>query len=196
MAILCFSLKFPMAVHINTVIWNCRGAAKRGFAGLIKDLRKSYSFSILVLLEPKLSGIKADKVSKKFGFDVEYIVDSDGFAGGVWVFWDSSVWKVEVIYSEKQLVHLKVVDKDSSVWFFSACYARPQRSLRAELWNSLKNISGTCYSPWVVAGDFNSVLFDHEVMGAAGGQRSCSLLRDYVEFCNLIDASFQGPPYT
>ena len=91
MAILCFSLKFPMAVHINTVILNCRGAAKQGFVDLIKDFRKSYSFSILVLLVPKLSGIKADKVAKKFGFDGEYRVDSDGFAGSVWVFWDSSV---------------------------------------------------------------------------------------------------------
>lgn len=196
MAFSLFFLLVIMTVQINIVIWNCRGAAKRGFGSFIKDLRNSYKFSMLVLLEPKLSGTKADKVAKSFGFDGEFIIDSDGFVGGVWVFWDSSVWKVDVFYYDKQMVHLKVVGQGGNEWFFSACYARPQRSLKTELWNALKNISGSCHSLWVVAGYFNSVLSDHEIMGAANDRRSYSLFRECVEFCNLLDAGFQGPPYT
>ena len=53
---------------INVMVWNCRGAGKRNFGAFLKDLRRSYGFSLLVLLEPKLSGLRADRVVKRFGF--------------------------------------------------------------------------------------------------------------------------------
>ena len=80
-----------MIIQINAMVWNCRGAGKRCFGRFLKDLRWSYGFAILTLLEPRLSGVRADKVAKKFGFDGEFMVDSDGFAEGFWVFWDSTV---------------------------------------------------------------------------------------------------------
>ena len=50
-----------MAGSINLVVWNCRGVGKRNFEAFVNDLRKSYGFSLLVLLEPKLSGVRADR---------------------------------------------------------------------------------------------------------------------------------------
>ena len=53
-----------MIVPINAMVWNCRGAGKRCFGRFLKDLRRSYGFAILVLLEPRLSGVRADKLVK------------------------------------------------------------------------------------------------------------------------------------
>ena len=53
-------LFLSMMKAVNMMIWNCRGAAKKGFAGLIKDLRKRHAFSLLVLLETRVSSIKAE----------------------------------------------------------------------------------------------------------------------------------------
>ena len=57
-------------------------------------------------------------------------MDPNGFAKGIWVFWDDSEWKVDVISYSNQVVHMKMNDGRGSSWFFSACYGRPQRVLR------------------------------------------------------------------
>ena len=73
---------------------------------------------------------------------------------------------------------------------FTPCYGCPQRMLREELWHSLKELSVSINSPCLVVGDFNSVLFDYEIIKAASDHKSYSSLRDYVDFCNLVDAGF------
>ena len=40
----------------------------------------------MVLLEPKLSGVRASNVVKRFGFDGVYRVDPNGYASRIWVF--------------------------------------------------------------------------------------------------------------
>ena len=56
-----------MTVFINVIVWNFRGAGKKGFRFLIKDTRNSYGFLVLVLLEPRLSGSRVDCIVKKLG---------------------------------------------------------------------------------------------------------------------------------
>lgn len=68
----------------NILVWNCRGAAKRSFHTLISDLKRKYGFSILILLETKISGEQADKVIRKLPFDGVFRVEANGFAGGIW----------------------------------------------------------------------------------------------------------------
>ena len=80
-----------MIGSINLLIWNCCGVEKRNFGAFIRDLRMSYHFTILVLLETKISGFKADKVVRNIGFDGSFRVDTDGYVGAIWVLWDSSI---------------------------------------------------------------------------------------------------------
>lgn len=91
-----------------------------------------HEFSILVLLETHVSGGKVDKITNKFGFDGMFCVDPDGFVGGVWVFWDFNVWRVEVLSHSSQVVHMKVDNVNGSSWFFFACYGRLQRVIREQ----------------------------------------------------------------
>lgn len=52
---------------MNMLIWNCRGAGKRHFPRLIRDYAKMYNLSFLAILEPRISGARADNVVNKLG---------------------------------------------------------------------------------------------------------------------------------
>lgn len=54
---------------------------------------------ILVLLEPRISGDKADEVCKKLNFDEWARVESVGCNGGLWLFWRVSVLNVAVVHT-------------------------------------------------------------------------------------------------
>ena len=77
------SFMINMMIEPNILVWNCRGAAKRSLPSFIKDLRSKHGFSILVLLEARVSGEKADNVVKRLNFDGIFRVEANGFAGGI-----------------------------------------------------------------------------------------------------------------
>ena len=64
----------------NIVIWSCHGAAGKAFLALVKDLRRKFLFSMLVLLETKVFGKSTDMVVKKLRFNKSFRVEATGFA--------------------------------------------------------------------------------------------------------------------
>ncbi|XP_061346756.1 uncharacterized protein LOC133292365 [Gastrolobium bilobum] len=77
----------PTTVSNESVIWNCRGAAKKHFRGIMGTFNHKHECDIVVLLEPRVSGNKAEKIRKSLGFTNSIIEDSVGFAGGIWFTW-------------------------------------------------------------------------------------------------------------
>ena len=67
---------------------------------------------------------------------------------------------------------------------------------REALWNSLKSFHSSVDGPWVVAGDFNAVVHDFEVMGSQNHNQSYSAFRECIEFCDFQDPGYQGPSFT
>ena len=62
-----------------------RGAGKALFSRNIVDLRRLYHFDILAVLEPRISGSKALRVINKLVFSKQFMVDAEGFSGGIWL---------------------------------------------------------------------------------------------------------------
>lgn len=54
---------------------------------------KQYIFS---LLEPRVSGTKADEVIDKLDFQYSHRVEAIGFSGGIWIGWKNTI-NLEVI---------------------------------------------------------------------------------------------------
>lgn len=73
---------------MKLICWNCRGTASKGFAGLIKDMKRDYSASFIALLETHTSGTLAMRIAKRTGFENQFIKDPRGQAGGIWIIWD------------------------------------------------------------------------------------------------------------
>lgn len=68
---------------MNCLSWNCLGTAAKGFPGLVKDLRKEYSASLIFLLKTHSSGQVAVRQVKKTGFSGSFIEDARGQSGGI-----------------------------------------------------------------------------------------------------------------
>lgn len=183
---------------MNFLSWNCRGTGAKGFTSLVKDLRKEYNASLIFLLETHSSGDKAVKLAKKTGFSGHFIVDAMGQAGGIWCLWDEANWQVSIIDSSNQFVHMQFTWKRSISWLVTAVYGSPRYVRRQELWDNLSTLAEDIQDPWVVLGDFNAILADHERRGGSHNFsiRGMAGFREMIQQCNLLDAGFQGSPFT
>lgn len=132
------------------------------------------------------------------GFSGSHIVESMGQAGGIWCLWDVQSWKVSILNSSPQWVHLSVSWKRQESWLITVVYASPNLARRAQLWDDLSQLAETIDQPWSVLGDFNAILTDEERRGGASSPstRGRQGFRDMISDCNLVDAGFQGSPFT
>jgi hypothetical protein len=58
------------------MFWNCRGAGNSKFSEIVHDTKNIYDFDILVVVEPKVSGVIADRIVDKLKFNYSYIVEA------------------------------------------------------------------------------------------------------------------------
>ncbi|KAJ1412972.1 Endonuclease/exonuclease/phosphatase superfamily [Sesbania bispinosa] len=139
-----------------------RGAKRRGFAGILKDLVSDFNVGFLALLETHVHGSHAQVLARKIGLSGLAISEASKFAGGIWCFWDPSLWKVHVSRIEPQVVHLKVSSGQSGFWLLSICYGSPQLHSRRHLWEDLINFHNKEPGSWILLGGFNSILHPKE----------------------------------
>ncbi|RYR45289.1 hypothetical protein Ahy_A07g031124 [Arachis hypogaea] len=151
---------------------------------------------MLCLLETHLSGPKANKIAKRFGFSDWFLEEGIGFSEGIWILWNSNFWNVEVLMSHKQYVHMKLRYGLESPWFFTVVYGSPQIGLRTSLWEGLKSIADNLTSEWCVGGDFNCVLSATDTGGNSGLSRDHDRFADCLLECGLQDLGFKGQSFT
>ena len=72
--------------YTNIASWNCRGAGGKSFVAQVNDLIRRHNLGILVIVEPRISGLRADVISKRIQMDSWFRQDPTGFSGGVWFF--------------------------------------------------------------------------------------------------------------
>ncbi|CAN1162022.1 LINE-1 retrotransposable element ORF2 protein [Linum perenne] len=177
--------------------WNCCGAGYRSFLSSFKSYSDSFRLSAAVVVEPKISGVKAAKVIDKLGFDSNFRVDAIGFKGGVWLAWNSNLVSFDIVQAGKQFIHAKGASREGSVFFLTVVYASPKATERVLLWDALKTVAASITDPWAVIGDFNSILSANDKRGGAGFVRARNKsFIDTVDLCGLSNLPFQGPKFT
>ena len=70
---------------MNILIWNCRGAMKPQFRKTVMDLVDWHSPILMVIIETRMSGARADEIIEALPFDGYAVADTIGFAGGIWM---------------------------------------------------------------------------------------------------------------
>lgn len=76
---------FILIMSISIMYWNVQGAASGEFRRSFRTIVKNYNPSFVVLMEPRISGVKADEFIKKSGFDNSHRVEVVGFSRGIWL---------------------------------------------------------------------------------------------------------------
>ncbi|KAL0282663.1 UNVERIFIED_CONTAM: hypothetical protein Sradi_7255400 [Sesamum radiatum] len=102
-----------------------------------------------------------------------FYVDHGGPGNRVWLAWDPNFVDVTVVETGAQFIHCSVFIRSfhASV-FITVVYGVNDVIGRRELWMELARISTVVTdSPWLVGGDFNTVLDSSEVCGLSGDIR-------------------------
>ncbi|PNY17667.1 hypothetical protein L195_g014415 [Trifolium pratense] len=189
---------FLMMSNINKIlVWNCRGAASSSFYRNCKNCLDIHHPEILAIMETHISPLKLQQSFQLMGFDGFNYSENRGFAGGIIVVWKSNKVDVEEASKHFQYIHLKIKMQNGGYWFFTTVYASPVEDLRTELWDELGRMANIMDDRWLVAGDFNDILGPNEKKGGAVvNRRKCSLFRDRIDACSLIDLGAVGSKYT
>ncbi|KAM1885493.1 hypothetical protein ACFX14_038166 [Malus domestica] len=143
---------------------NVRSAGGKPFSVIARDLVRLNKVNIFSILEPRISGERAIEVIKGLGFPNYYVVDANGFSGGVWHLWNNEVVKLTVVACSSQTIIAVVMDGQTQ-WMLTMVYASPCPHVRSHLWPYLDGVSATSNMPWLIAGDFNELIHSSEKKG-------------------------------
>ena len=106
-------------------------------------------------------------------------MEAEGFFGGIWLLWRSSI-EVEVSINHRQIIYFKIVKNNAFMLWVTTVYSSPNPVLRRQLWCCMENIAASIQAPWLIGGDFNSILYASEKQGGVGRNSGvCKLFRKW-----------------
>lgn len=120
-------------------------------------------------------------------------VSSDGLSGGLALFWDEKL-QVTVLDSCARYIDVRIVDvANDKSWRTTFVYGEPRVENRHLMWSSLSQLRAVSLEPWLVCGDFNEAMWQHEHMSRAQrSENQMGLFRDCLLACELWDLGFSG----
>ncbi|KAF7837230.1 uncharacterized protein G2W53_005712 [Senna tora] len=150
---------------INIFAWNVRGAASDDFRRVFRDIARRHNPSVVLLTETRVTGDRADGIISTLGYDGFHKVDPMGFAGGLWLLWDTAKVNLIVLGSSFQGITATLEVSNHNPFLVTFVYASPDKTKRTTLWNELIDLAGIHSLPWLVCGDFNDILETDEKWG-------------------------------
>ncbi|XP_061367553.1 uncharacterized protein LOC133310607 [Gastrolobium bilobum] len=98
----------------------------------------NHKVCVVVLMETRTSSVVCSKLLKKINFDKFIVEEAIGFAGGIWVLWDSRKVTVNLLSSKSQFIHMKMELEDSKSFLWTAIYANPNEEIRHAIWEDIR----------------------------------------------------------
>lgn len=77
-------IDFIMKSYI--LMWNCQGVGNPKFHIFLKEYLRDFDPDVVVLVETRISGIKAEKVIRNIGWLKSHRVEARGFSGRIWIY--------------------------------------------------------------------------------------------------------------
>lgn len=78
--------EFVMSMNVgrrSVLCWNCRGAGSKSFLRNLRELLFIHKPDVVALLEPRVSGVGADRICKLIGRENWVRAEANGFSGGI-----------------------------------------------------------------------------------------------------------------
>ncbi|XP_051148240.1 uncharacterized protein LOC127263286 [Andrographis paniculata] len=141
-------------------VWNIRGIHQTPKQIELVKLIKDLSIHLFGVLETKCNDTYfADFVRRRLP-SWEFTHNFSRVKGGrIGIFWDPVFITVDTLEIEEQCISLRVACKvTSSIVVVTVVYGFNSLVKRRTLWDSLLRIGSAINEPWMVLGDFNSVL--------------------------------------
>ncbi|OMO87944.1 reverse transcriptase [Corchorus capsularis] len=140
--------------------------------------------------------VKIDRMRRRIGFANGICVEPEGLSGGLCLWWKDDV-DVKVLKISKNLIHVRVRNKEKLSWFLTCIYAPPVLENRLEFWNVIREVAASVSGAWIIGGDFNEVMTsDEKERGLPLENRRVLPFHDVIFDCGLMDMGFKGQRFT
>jgi len=181
--------------------WNVRGLNAPIKQKEVKDFIHCQGLHFCALLETHIcKGGLQDICSRLFGrwsWGSNVAMSETGTR--IIITWDASVLDVMFLEVHAQFIHCQILIKGMTTPFFvSVCYGANSVVERRGLWSGLRKFKVLMGAkPWLLSGDFNTMLFPHD--GVGGSSRRGVDMADFcmcLEDIDVFDLPYSGIQYT
>ncbi|WCJ25234.1 hypothetical protein M5689_007135 [Euphorbia peplus] len=182
---------------MNFLTWNVCGAASKETCIHLNDVIKQVNPACFALLEPKVNGVRDDKIIARFRHWNCIRSEAIGRSGGISVFWKPQVVTLVPIIVHPQFIHCSVLQNGDEKCKVTFVYASPIASKRAVLWESLLTFSNSMTEAWFLMGDFNDISSMNDQRG--GGTHylnRCLKHKKLMDDCCIFDMGYSGHQFT
>ncbi|XP_075080308.1 uncharacterized protein LOC142165830 [Nicotiana tabacum] len=149
---------------MNWLFWNVRGANKKYKQ---KELRKYLKTKHLTLKGITKTKVKVHKahtvatvVAPNWGFQNNYLSAPNG---RIWLLWGNSLYTVDKLREEAQLLHCQVtITTSNKPCVITIIYGYNTCDQRKDMREALKELDQGINMMWLIVGDFNAILYPHD----------------------------------
>lgn len=182
---------------MNHLVWNCRGVGNHRTVRELLAFVQANVPKLVFLCVTRQASSRVETLKQRLGLRGFSGVDSNGLSGGLALFWDESL-QVNILDKCDRYIDVSVVDQGSGTsWRTTYVYGEPRAENRHLMWEHLSRLRGVSDDPWLVCGDFNQTMWQHEHLSRSSRAESqMRAFRDVLEACELMDLGFSGAPYT
>jgi hypothetical protein len=85
----------------------------------------------------------------------------DGKGGGLALYWKEDTI-VSLINFGVHHIDVKITEPDGLIWRCTFVYGEPKAQDRPEMWKLIRRIKTDVREPWLMVGDFNEAMWQHE----------------------------------
>ncbi|KAL0295423.1 UNVERIFIED_CONTAM: putative ribonuclease H protein [Sesamum calycinum] len=167
-------------------------------SGGVKELVAEFRLQFLGLLETRVSAINVSRI-QTFLPRWSWFTDYDGPGNRIWIAWDDELLDVHVLDLDIQFIHCRITIRCAHLSVLATVvYGANDTISRRGLWQKLVTLANYISDePWIVGGDFNTVLDMSEVCGSSADIHLAMMeFRDCILDTGLIHLPVQGERFS
>lgn len=177
--------------------WNCRGIGQPRTVQELVRLVHAHRPKIVFLCETRqLQGV-VEKLRWRLGLKKVVSFEGDGKGGGLAMLWEEGA-EVELLKKNSRFIDVYIHNFPIRIkWRCTFVYGEPSSQLRHLMWDLVRRIRPMAAGPWLMAGDFNEVMWQGEHISARRrNEGQMAAFRNVLSECDLHDLGYSGHPWT
>lgn len=178
--------------------WNCQGLSKPRAIRTLRLILKDCKPDLIFISEVKtLFSTSISKALSSYSLSNHSFVPPIGLAVGLVMAWTNNI-NLTISLLNSTFIHAQIThDPNSPTWFLTAVHCPSNPIKKCQFWNSITNLNIRDSEPWLLIGDFNSVLSQAEKRGGIPfASSSNNSFSNELNNLGLIDLGFNGYPFT
>ncbi|XP_071928124.1 uncharacterized protein [Coffea arabica] len=183
---------------MKALVWNYQGVGSPLTVPQLREANNLLSPNMIFLSETINRFNYMKKVQKILRFEESVIVEAMDRKEGMSLFWNNDVEVKQVVTTALTIIKALVLDPDNQIeWWFIGVYMSCDANIRRQQWNVLTKRKQLWGDKWLLARDFNDILFNEEKWGGrAREDRSFKDFNSFIQNNSLVDLGFNGNPWT